>query len=44
MKTLDDENQRIFQLYILRTFYQTPYQLCGREGAEKEEVYLRRYQ
>ena len=25
MKTLDDENQRIFQLYILRTFYQTPY-------------------
>lgn len=25
METLDDENQRIFQLYILRTFYQTPY-------------------
>ena len=25
MATLDDENQRIFQLYILRTFYQTPY-------------------
>lgn len=25
MDTLDDENQRIFQLYILRTFYQTPY-------------------
>lgn len=44
MKTLDDENKRIFQLYILRTFYQTPYQLCGREGAEKEDVYLRFYQ
>ena len=44
MKTLDDENQRIFQLYILRTFYQTPYQLCGRERAEKEDVYLRFYQ
>ena len=43
MKTLDDENQRIFQLYILRTVYQPPYRageksVCER-SLESEELY-----
>lgn len=44
MSTLDDENQRIFQLYILRTFYQTPYQVFEETCDEKGDVYLRFYQ
>ena len=44
MQTLDDENQRIFQLYILRTFYQTPYQISAEPCDGKGETSLRFYQ
>lgn len=39
METLDGENQRIFQLYILRTFYQTAYQTEKGENGELRLFY-----
>lgn len=42
METLDDENQRIFQLYILRTFYQTPYQ-CRQFSSELAQDFYQEF-
>lgn len=44
MTTLDDENQRIFQLYILRMFYQTPYRAGEKAVCETSLQYEEFYQ
>lgn len=44
METLDDESQRIFQLYILRTFYQTAYGQADVETGDFRLFYTEFYE
>ncbi len=44
METLDEENRRVFQIYILRTFYQTAYQGREAEAGDFRLFYLEFYE
>lgn len=43
VETLEEENIRILTLYILKTFYQTPYEQTEEESSSKEEPFYREF-